>query len=57
MINSFRIIPTWKEIFDAFFAEKDFGKGCTNLIFKVSIIVFLTLSLGVFYLQRCFDNN
>ena len=34
MINSFRIISTRKEIFDTFFVEKDFSKGCARLIVK-----------------------
>lgn len=34
MMNSFRIILTWKEILDTFFAEKNFGKGCARLVIK-----------------------
>ena len=35
-----------------FFAEKDFGKGCTNLVFRVSVIVLLTLGLGAFHIGK-----
>ncbi len=34
MMNIVRIIPTWKEVLDAFFVEKDFGKGCARLVMK-----------------------
>jgi len=55
MMGNISIISTWKEIFDAFFVEKNFSKGCASLFFRVSVVVFLTLSLGAFHIQRCFD--